>query len=156
MLRMSKLTDYGTLILARLGRSQELRNATDLANSTGLPLPTVSKVLKALTNSGLVASERGPSGGYRLTREPSQISAAAILDALEGPLALTECSGDTSHCKLESTCTVGSSWQRINKTIRDSLRGVSLNDLQHSERLSQSFTISLLKPNAAARSAAGE
>lgn len=139
MLRMSKLTDYGTLILARLAATQSLTTASELAQASGLPAPTVSKVLKALANGGLVRSERGASGGYRLTRSPDTISAADILDALEGPLALTECSGEKSACKLESVCTVGNAWQRINRAIRASLEDVSLSDLQHADRISVNF-----------------
>ena len=130
MLRMSKMTDYGTMILARLKANARPVSAADLSDASGLALPTVSKVLKALTRAGLVSSVRGAAGGYRLTRPATEISAAAILDALEGPVTLTECSDTASRCRFESVCTVASAWQRINHAIRRSLEDVSLADLR--------------------------
>jgi FeS assembly SUF system regulator len=132
MLRMSKLTDYGTMVLAQLAASDRgLTTAGQLAKATHLALPTVSKLLKALVHAGLVLSTRGVQGGYTLARPADSISAADILDALEGPVALTECSSSSGGCDLESYCRVGSAWQRINRSIRTALEGVSLADLQH-------------------------
>jgi FeS assembly SUF system regulator len=131
MLRMSKLTDYGTMVLAQLAASDRtLTTASQLADATHLALPTVSKLLKALVHAGLVLSTRGVQGGYALARPEGSISAAEILDALEGPVALTECSSSSGCCDLESYCRVGSAWQRINLSIRTALEGVSLADLQ--------------------------
>ncbi|HEY9182730.1 MAG TPA: SUF system Fe-S cluster assembly regulator [Gammaproteobacteria bacterium] len=131
MLRMSKLTDYGTMVLAQLAASDRgLTTASQLAEVTHLALPTVSKLLKALVHAGLVLSTRGVQGGYMLARPADSISAAEILDALEGPVALTECSSSSGGCDLESYCRVGTAWQRINRSIRTALEGVSLADLQ--------------------------
>jgi len=131
MLRISKLTDYGTLLLAHLARCpDDVRSAADVAAETGVALPTVSKLLKSLARAGLVISTRGASGGYRLARPPGEISAAQIIDALEGPVSITECSATDSHCDYEQQCTVGGAWQRINVAIRDALSDVSLVDLQ--------------------------
>jgi len=131
MLRISKLTDYGTLVLAHLADAEEqLQSASEIAGATGLGAPTVSKLLKQLARAGLVASERGANGGYRLAKAPTDISAAQIIDALEGPLAITECSGQESSCELEEVCSVGSSWQQINLQIRQALAGISLTELQ--------------------------
>jgi len=131
MLRMSKLTDYGTMVLAQLAASDRgLTTAGQLAEATHLALPTVSKLLKALAHAGLVLSTRGVQGGYALARPADSISAAEILDALEGPVALTECSSSNGGCDLESYCRVGMAWQRINRSIRTALEGVSLADLQ--------------------------
>lgn len=131
MLRMSKLTDYGTMVLAQLDASEsELTTAGQLADATHLALPTVSKLLKALVHAGLVLSTRGVQGGYTLARPAKSISAAEILDALEGPVAITECSSSKGGCDLESYCRVGTAWQRINHSIRAALEGVSLADLQ--------------------------
>ena len=129
MLRMSKLTDYATVLLAYMSEHPALASATELAAATRLALPTVSKLLKTLTRAGLVESVRGAQGGYQLARSPAMISAAEIIDALEGPVAITECSAAESHCELESVCRVGSSWQRINRGIRRALGEVSLVDL---------------------------
>lgn len=131
MLRISKLTDYGTVVLAHLADAEErLQSASEIATVTGLGAPTVSKLLKQLARAGLVASERGANGGYRLAKAPADISAAEIIDALEGPLAITECSGHESSCELEDVCSVGSSWQQINLQIRRALAGISLTELQ--------------------------
>jgi len=131
MLKMSKLTDYGTLVLAQLASEAEnIRSAGQLADATHIARPTVSKLLKSLSHAGLVVSERGAHGGYALARAPDKISAAEIIDALEGPVAITECSSVDGACELEQYCRVGRAWQRINRSIRRSLQQVSLADLQ--------------------------
>ncbi len=130
MLRIGKLTDYATVILATLAADRSrLQNATSLAERTRIAAPTVSKLLKQLHRAGLVISTRGTHGGYQLAREPDQISAGAILDALEGPLALTECSTGSGQCGIEHTCSVGRSWQKLTLTIRRSLNEISLAQL---------------------------
>jgi FeS assembly SUF system regulator len=135
MLRMSKLTDYGTLVLSELAaRGHEPSSAGVVAGKTHLALPTVSKLLKALTRSGLVVSTRGAQGGYALARAPERITAAEIIDALEGPVAITECSAQAGSCELEAYCHVGNSWQRINLSIREALQQVTLADLKSKRR----------------------
>lgn len=131
MLRISKLTDYGTLILSQLAATgSEPASAGLVADRTHLALPTVSKLLKALTRSGLVVSTRGAQGGYALARPPAEITAAEIIDALEGPVAITQCSASDGGCDLESYCRVGHAWQRINLSIREALHEITLADLQ--------------------------
>ena len=130
MLRIGKLTDYATVILATLAADRSrLQNASSLAERTHIAAPTVSKLLKQLHRAGLVVSTRGTHGGYQLARDPEAISAATILDALEGPVALTECSSANSHCGIETTCSVGRTWQRLNVAIRRSLNEISLAQL---------------------------
>jgi FeS assembly SUF system regulator len=143
VLRISKLTDYATLILATLAHEgPDRRAAADVARLCRLAAPTVSKLLKQLHRAGLVDSTRGLRGGYRLARPASQISAAAILDALEGPLALTECAtGALSRCDLQSSCSVGGSWQRINLAIRGSLEEITLAELAGLESNPRHFAL---------------
>src|SRR5882724_4396328 len=130
MLRMSRLTDYATVLLAALaGEPGRVQTAASLAEQTHIAAPTVCKLLKQLQRAGLVTSTRGPRGGYQLARPAAQISAAAILDALEGPLALTDCSAGHGNCEIEDTCRVGRVWQRLNLAIRRSLYEVSLAQL---------------------------
>ena len=131
MLRIGKLTDYATVILAILAADRtRLLTATALSDRTHIASPTVAKLLKQLHHAGLVKSTRGTHGGYQLAREPENISAAAILDALEGPIALTECSaGSGQQCGIEHTCSVGRTWQRLSVAIRRSLSEVSLAQL---------------------------
>jgi FeS assembly SUF system regulator len=135
MLRIARLTDYATVILAALAEEpQRVQTAPALAERTRLGAATVSKLLKQLQRAGLVVSTRGLHGGYQLSRPASQISAAAILDALEGPLALTDCAAGRGHCDIERTCSVSPVWQRLNLAICRSLYSVSLAELAGLER----------------------
>jgi FeS assembly SUF system regulator len=130
MLRISKLTDYATVILARLASEPGRRfTAAQIATETRLASPTVAKLLKQLHRHGLVLSTRGTHGGYLLSRPAVDISAAQILDALEGPVALTECSSSASHCCIETTCLVSKAWQRVNLAVRRSLQEITLLEL---------------------------
>jgi FeS assembly SUF system regulator len=130
MLRIGKLTDYATVILAMLAADRlRLQTAATLSQRTHIAAPTVAKLLKQMHRAGLVNSTRGTHGGYQLAREPENISAAAILDALEGPIALTECSAGSGQCDIEHTCAVGRTWQRISVAIRRSLNEVTLAQL---------------------------
>src|SRR5580692_7445411 len=130
MLRMGKLTDYATVVLASLAQKPALTlAATELAERTRLSRPTVSKVLKGLQRAGMVISSRGAQGGYRLARNPEQITAAQILDVFEGPIAITECSGASSQCGIERQCRVGGAWQKVNAAIRRALEDVTLHQL---------------------------
>jgi FeS assembly SUF system regulator len=151
MLRISRLTDYATVILASLAGGR-LESAADLAERTGIGLPTVSKLLKELQRAGLVRSVRGARGGYQLVRPAASINAAEIIDAVEGPIALTECAGAASHCGIESTCLVGHGWQRISRAIRRALLDVSLEELVR--RDSAFAAPDLLRPAPASRAPA--
>jgi FeS assembly SUF system regulator len=145
MLRISKLTDYGTMVLACLAsRPGERHTATAVAEKTRLGLPTVSKLLKNLQRAGLVSSSRGAHGGYQLARPAARISAAAIIDAIEGPVAITECSGHHSTCDLELVCSTGTAWQHVNAAIRRSLEDLSLAQLSGQE------TVALWRPELSA------
>jgi FeS assembly SUF system regulator len=103
MLRMSKLTDYGLVLLTHMAQASapEVLTAHELAAASKVPLPTVSKILKELSRAGLVVSHRGRRGGYTLARPAEQISVASVVEALEGPVALTECSVTDGNCSLE-------------------------------------------------------
>jgi len=130
MLRMGKMTDYATVVLASLAQDfGQHHAAAELAERTRLGRPTVSKVLKGLQRAGMVISSRGAQGGYRLARPPEEITAAQILDVFEGPIAITECSGAASQCGIERLCRVGSAWQRVNAAIRRALEDVTLHQL---------------------------
>ncbi len=133
MLRMGKLTDYGTLILTRLVGTGRL-SAAELAERTRIGPATTAKVLKALARAGIVDAERGANGGYALARPAADISAAQIIDALEGPVAITECSSAGGLCELETVCGVGSAWQHINVAIRRALDDISLAELANWQR----------------------
>lgn len=132
MLRITKLTDYAIVVLSDMLRPQavDAHAARDVADRTRIPQPTVSKVLKQLARAGLVVSERGKNGGYRLARGAAEITVAEIIDAVEGPIAVTECSTDESGiCDLEGCCPMEANWVRINETIRRALCDITLADM---------------------------
>ncbi len=130
MFRISKLTDYATVVLAAMAREPNAcLTASDLSERTGLGQPTVSKLLKRFARAGVLQSYRGAHGGYRLAHAPEEISAIRIIDLVEGPVAITECAQDGCHCELEGVCGVGHHWQRINRAIRSALTEISLADL---------------------------
>jgi len=127
MLRLSKLGDYGTVIMAHIACDAErCFSAAEVAAAIGVARPTVSKLLKILAREGLVVSHRGAKGGYSLARPPDQISIAQIIDAVEGRIAMTECSATAGLCARESGCAVRSAWRRINEAVRTALEGVRL------------------------------
>ncbi|HEY1771745.1 MAG TPA: SUF system Fe-S cluster assembly regulator [Gammaproteobacteria bacterium] len=130
MLRLSKLTDYGTVVLAEMARDPaRLYSAAELATALHLAPPTVAKLLKQFTRGGLIKSQRGAKGGYTLARPAEDISAVQIIDAIEGPVAITQCSMSHSRCGIEAVCGIGHNWQRISLAIRGALSGVTLAQL---------------------------
>ena len=127
MLRVTKLTDYATVVMTVLAaRPGEVLSAPELAEQAGLEAPTVAKVLKPLAAAGLVAGFRGANGGYRLARTAADINLVEIVEAMEGPLAMTECSVHDGQCGIEASCGVRANWRRINDVVADALRGVTL------------------------------
>lgn len=134
MIRLSKLTDYGLVLMSYVARrgGETLHTARGLAAESGLPLPTVSKLLKTLLQSGFLTSHRGINGGYSLAREAHDISVAEIIAALEGPIALTECSTDISGlCDFERGCPIKTNQRIINQVVRGALEKLTLADLIH-------------------------
>jgi len=130
MLRVSKLTDYATVVMAAMAEQpQDLHAASGLAERTRLELPTVSKLLKQLAASGLIESRRGVNGGYRLVRAPDQISVLEIYEAMEGKLAMTDCADHQGACNRESHCQVRQQWRSISGVIARAMAEVSLADL---------------------------
>lgn len=125
MIRMSKLTDYAILILAHLARGSGTMTAQELAERSRVPLPTVSKLAKELSKAGLVVSHRGRNGGYGLARPPDEISVADVVEALEGPISLTECALPGT-CGIEDTCVARASWDPVSRAIESALRDLPL------------------------------
>lgn len=130
MLRMSKMADYAALVLATMAETPETTHtAAALAAETGIPVPTASKLLKMLSRARLVKSRRGAHGGYSLARMPMAISAVDMIEAIEGPLAMTECTLAPGLCDLEPSCPVSSQWQQLSGTVRRVLAEITLADL---------------------------
>ena len=130
MFRMTKMTDYGILLLTQFAAHEDRAafTARELAHESHLPLPTVGKLLKQLSHGGLLVSQRGIRGGYSLARRPREISVASIIATLEGPVAITECNGAV-RCEHETFCSTRPNWHVINETIRASLEGLTLADM---------------------------
>ena len=129
MLRISKLTDYAILIMVELTREGEVLSAQALAESIHVETPTASKVLKILAGGGLLESYRGANGGYRVSRAADSISVAEVIAAIEGPIAMTECSVEEGLCSQEDSCELRSNWQRISLAVAQALRDVSLAEM---------------------------
>ena len=133
MLRVTRLTDYATVVLTVLAaRPGAVLSAAELAEQSGLEIPTVAKVLKPLAQAGLVEGFRGAAGGYRLAREARAINLAEIVEAMEGPLGMTECSLHAGTCGIERSCGVRANWRRINDVVAGALRAVTLAQMQES------------------------
>ncbi len=131
MLRVSKLTDYATVVMTCLAAGDGVMSAQALAERARLEVPTVSKLLKQLAQAGLVASTRGINGGYQLARTPERITIADVVTAMEGPIGMTECSAHAGLCGHEPRCGVRVNWQRINHAIAGALASVTLADMLH-------------------------
>lgn len=130
MLRLSKLTDYATVIVSHMARTHgEVHTAAEIAYATGVALPTASKILKILAKSGVLTSTRGVKGGYLLAQAPNQITVARVISALEGPIALTECGVSNDGCQQISCCDIRGNWNLINGVIRNALESVTLADM---------------------------
>ena len=130
MFRLSKLTDYAIVLLSYLMRSNHPRTARDLAELAGLPHPTASKVLKMLARADLLVSVRGQRGGYELAMAPREISVTRMISAIEGPLAMTECSAhQPTSCDLEPSCPVSSNWKKISEKVASALDEMTLADM---------------------------
>jgi FeS assembly SUF system regulator len=135
-MRLSSLADYAVVMMAAAARhcgACVRLNATLLAGETGLPLPTVQKLVSKLSAAGLLESARGTGGGFRLSRPPAAITVADIVEAIEGPIALTACVDSGRHdCAVEGTCRVKPHWNAINGAVKGALAGVSLAQLSSS------------------------
>ena len=131
MIKLSRLADYSIVMMTQLAaRPGALMQAPDMALMTGLPVPTVSKVMKKLAQSGLVDSHRGAKGGYALTRLAEDIPVTEIIAAVDGPIALTECTvPDESGCEHETLCPTRTNWRKINDAVVGALREISLADM---------------------------
>ncbi len=127
MLRITRLTDYGFILLAKMCEDESsLQNAKDMSEELDIPLPTVSKVLKLLVQGNLLESQQGSQGGYHLSKPAKEISAAKIIEVLEGPVSMTACCV-TDGC--DRNCAVSNSWQKVNAVIVNELKSVSLADM---------------------------
>jgi FeS assembly SUF system regulator len=134
MLRLSKLADYAVVVLVRLSHQEGVQTAPGIAASTGIPEPTVAKVLKILASAELVASQRGAKGGYRLNRPLALISVTEVISAVDGPIALTACVDGygSTECESQSLCPMRGRWNPVNAAVQRAVAAITLADMQNS------------------------
>ena len=169
MFRLSKITDYGIVILADMARHatgpsvaappsarHESFTARELAEHVELPMPIVSKVLKSLARAGILDSQRGAKGGYALAHRPEEINVADMISALDGPLALTQCAAGPAICDLETSCSIRNPWQVINQVVHYALASITLADLINPDFIEHMSPISRLGMLAQAKLGHGE
>jgi FeS assembly SUF system regulator len=128
MFKLSKLTDYAVVVLVRLAREDSLQTSPCIAASIGIPEPTVAKVLKLLSAGGMVMSQRGAHGGYRLARPLAAIPVADVITAIDGPIALTACV-DNGACESHGLCPMHGRWDPVNEAIEAALNSITLADM---------------------------
>lgn len=138
MLRISKMTDYGVVVLNKMVDAGAVRLSTDdLVQATQLSMPTIRKVMKTLSDAGLVTAQRGAKGGYRLTRAAAQIRILDVVQAFEGPVSLTECAGEDVQCEIIDSCSLSPNWNGVNQLLIQVLSCISLQDLRQPHRQQQ-------------------
>ncbi len=131
MLRLSKLTDYAVVVLVRLDSGLPVQTSPGIAATTGIPAPTVAKVLKTLSAAALVTSLRGAHGGYRLTRSLEAIPVADVIAAMDGPITLAACvDGSPTECESLALCPVRGRWDPVNAAIQHALSAITLADMR--------------------------
>jgi FeS assembly SUF system regulator len=131
VIRLSRLADYGIVIVTHLARQPERQQAApEIALATSIPQPVASKVLKLLARADVLVSHRGARGGYGLARGAELISVADVVEAVDGPIALTTCLDESDDCGIEALCPARANWQRVNDAIRDALKRVSLAEMR--------------------------
>jgi FeS assembly SUF system regulator len=156
MLRMSKLADYGTVIMTAIARDPDnVHSATSIAATTGLAVPTVCKLLKMLSHGGLVVSLRGANGGYLLPRPPERITLADVIAAVDGPFGMTECSTAPGLCMQEAECAIRANWQKISVAIYDALQQITLADMARPALRAVDISAIRSRPLPASRMSAG-
>lgn len=131
MIKLSNLADYAVVIMTALAaRAPEKLNAADVSGATGVPQATVAKVMGHLARAGLLESHRGIGGGFALAKPPADICVADMIEAVDGPIALTNCIEDgRGDCSLTSICGMKPHWQVMNDAVRGALEGVTLEQL---------------------------
>ena len=131
MLKLSKKSDYALIAVRHLATHDAARSqsAADIAEAYGISATLLAKVLQRLAKHGLVTARHGSSGGYQLARHPKNISALEVISAVDGPLVITSCITSHGNCDQSSTCTVREPLRRVNESIAQVLRSVSISQM---------------------------
>jgi FeS assembly SUF system regulator len=142
MLRLSNLADYGVVVMTAAARAAEdsrLMSTAQVAQATGIPAPTVAKLMGQLGRAGLLTSQRGVAGGFALSRAAAEISLADIVEAIDGPIALTHCGQEGADCDLSHNCAVRPHWAPVNRAVKAALAEVRLSELVPQTTLQKQF-----------------
>ena len=130
MMRITNLADYALILSCQLAHSTEgLHSAVSLSETTGIPIPTVSKILGNLARNNILVSQRGLGGGFKLQRPATDVTVAQIIEAIDGPICLTSCVDDDFDCDFYKLCTMRPHWHSINNAVREALNGISLQQI---------------------------
>lgn len=131
MIRLTNLADYAVVVMAAAAREPGMKlSAARVAELTMIPAPTVAKLMGTLARGGLLTASRGVAGGFTLSRDPANISVVDVVEAVDGPIALTSCAGnDVNDCVMEGHCAIRGHWAPINQAVRGALAAVTLADL---------------------------
>jgi Rrf2 family protein len=133
MLKLTKKADYGLIALRHLATSRRSISAKDISAAYRIPLPLLSKVLQRLARAGLLVSEQGTNGGYRLARDPSEITALEVIRTIDGPIILTHCFTEHTGCDQSTLCPVREPLRKVHEGILNLLSGITISDLSHDE-----------------------
>lgn len=151
MMRITNLADYSLILMSQLSHDTDsLHSAISLSEKTGVPVPTVSKLLGCLARNNLLTSQRGFNGGFRLSRSANDISIAEIIEAVDGPIALTACAEEDNDCDMLKVCTMRTHWQAINNAVKSALQGITLYEISSApnpENFLKGFSINTPRSN---------
>lgn len=132
MIKLSKMSDHALVLCSHLSASsQESRPAAQWASLSGMPEPTATKILKALCAGGICESKRGKDGGYRLSKPPAEVSFLHVIEAIDGPVRLSDCSAGALGCVRVGTCGAGQHVARLGEAIRSSMSGLTIDQIAH-------------------------
>ena len=133
MLKLTKKADYGLIALRHLASTRGSASAKDIADSYRIPLPMLSKILQKLARTGLLASEQGTNGGYRLARDPHEITALEVIRTIDGPIILTHCFTEHAECDQSDRCPVREPLRKVHEGILQLLSNISISDMSRDD-----------------------
>ncbi len=133
MLKLTKKADYGLIALRHLATARRSASAKDIADAYRIPLALLSKILQKLARSGLLLSEQGTNGGYRLARDPQEITALEVIRTIDGPIILTHCFTEHTECDQSDLCPVREPLRKVHEGILRLLSSISISDMSHDD-----------------------
>src|ERR1700682_71104 len=133
MLKLTKKADYGLIALRHLASARRSASAKDIADTYRIPLPMLSKILQNLARAGLLVSEQGTHGGYRLSRDSHEITALEVIRAIDGPIILTHCFTEHAECDQRDLCPVRDPLRKVHEGILRLLSSITISDMSQDD-----------------------